>query len=90
MRIRIDAYNLENFTGARLLIVVAEREMDRDHREQRDHENLNENEGERKLGMDFRNLSHHHSVDHAADVEAEVGVIYFQEIICKILILLKR
>lgn len=46
--------------------------MDRDHREQLDHDNLNENEEERKVGMDFRNLSRHHGVDHVADVETEV------------------
>lgn len=50
--------------------------MDRDHREQRDHDNLNEIEGERKVGMDFRNLSHHHGMDHVADVESEVLIIY--------------
>lgn len=47
-----------------------QREMDRDHREQRDHDNLNEKESNSKIGMDFRNLSHHH--DHAPDADAEV------------------
>lgn len=51
--------------------------MDRDHREQRDHDNLNENEEERKVGMDFRNLSRHHGVDHVADVETEVFIVFF-------------
>ncbi|KAH0948716.1 hypothetical protein HN011_009796 [Eciton burchellii] len=46
-----------------------EREMDRDHREQRDHDNLNEKESDRKVGMDFRSLSHHH--DHASDADIE-------------------
>lgn len=46
--------------------------MDREHRKQHDHDNLNENEEERKIGMDFRNLSRHHGMDHVTDVEAEV------------------
>jgi len=43
--------------------------MDRDYREQRDHDNLNEKEPDCKVGMDFRNLSHH---DHTPDADIEV------------------
>ncbi|XP_020284412.1 orphan steroid hormone receptor 2 isoform X3 [Pseudomyrmex gracilis] len=50
-------------------LLAVKREMDRDHREQRDHDNLNEKESNSKIGMDFRNLSHHH--DHAPDADAE-------------------
>ncbi|CAD1476852.1 unnamed protein product, partial [Heterotrigona itama] len=46
-------------------------EMDREHRKQHDHDNLNENDEERKIGMDFRNLSRHHGIDHVTDVEIE-------------------
>ncbi|XP_024940495.1 nuclear receptor subfamily 2 group C member 2 isoform X2 [Cephus cinctus] len=47
------------------------RDMDKDHREQRDHENLNENEGDHTVGMDFRGLPHHPGMDHSGDAEIE-------------------
>lgn len=47
--------------------------MDREHRDQRDHDNPNENEGERKSGMDFRSISHHHgAADQTTDADSEV------------------
>lgn len=45
--------------------------MDRNHREQRNRDNLNEKESDCKIGMDFRSHSHHHH-DHALDVNTEV------------------
>ncbi|XP_011690413.1 PREDICTED: orphan steroid hormone receptor 2 isoform X2 [Wasmannia auropunctata] len=44
--------------------------MDRDHREQRDHDNLSEKEPDCKVGMAFRSLSHHHR-DRTPDADAE-------------------
>ncbi|XP_029168356.1 nuclear receptor subfamily 2 group C member 2 isoform X4 [Nylanderia fulva] len=49
-------------------LLIAKREMDRDHREQRNHDNLNE-ESDCKVGMDFRNFSHQH--DRMSDIETE-------------------
>ncbi|XP_014471522.1 PREDICTED: orphan steroid hormone receptor 2 isoform X1 [Dinoponera quadriceps] len=49
-------------------LLSTKREMDRDHREQRDHDSMNEKDADRKVGMDFRSLSHHH--DHV-DVDTE-------------------
>ncbi|KAK2589050.1 hypothetical protein KPH14_001888 [Odynerus spinipes] len=46
-------------------------EMDREHRDQRDHDNPNESEGERKSVMDFRSISHHHGADQAPDADSE-------------------
>ena len=46
-------------------------DRDRDHKEQREYEN----EGERKIRMDFRGLSHHVSTDHSRD--ADTDVIFF-------------
>lgn len=46
--------------------------MDRGHREQRDHDNLNEKESDCKVGMDFRSLSHHHE---ASDADVEVHTL---------------
>ncbi|XP_043461034.1 nuclear receptor subfamily 2 group C member 1-A isoform X1 [Leptopilina heterotoma] len=42
------------------------REIDRDHREQRDHENE-----EHKIGMDFRGLAQHMSADHSRDADTD-------------------
>ncbi|XP_018048034.1 PREDICTED: orphan steroid hormone receptor 2-like isoform X3 [Atta colombica] len=48
---------------------IHDREMDRDHREQRDHDNLSEKEPDCKVGMAFCSLSHHR--DHTPDADAE-------------------
>jgi hypothetical protein len=50
--------------------------MDRERREQRDHDNLNDSEGDHKVGMDFRGLLHHPGMDHVGDADVEVN-IYF-------------
>ena len=42
--------------------------MDREYREQRDRENE-----ERKVGMDYRGLSHHISADHSRDADTDVS-----------------
>lgn len=45
--------------------------MDRDHREQRDHDNLSEKEPDLgKVGMAYRSFAHHR--DRTPDADAEV------------------
>lgn len=46
--------------------------MDRDHREQRDHEHE-----EHKIGMDFRGLAQHMSADHSRDADTDVNLNYY-------------
>ncbi|XP_071641122.1 orphan steroid hormone receptor 2-like isoform X2 [Temnothorax longispinosus] len=51
------------------------REMDRDHREQRDHDNLSEKELDLgKIGMAFRSLTHHRDRTPDADAERDMDI----------------
>ncbi|XP_012280601.1 orphan steroid hormone receptor 2 isoform X2 [Orussus abietinus] len=64
--------NCPNETWAdRSSLPAIKKEMDRDHRDLRDHAVVNENETDRKVGMDFRGLSQHPGMDHGGDGDAE-------------------